>query len=352
MSYLERNIILILTLFIFSCGTNSESENLLGMWQDEGLNNVEINSLNFSESVIFVGTNEGVYKRSTMEDNTWKNIGLSSDTTKVTTVISYSSNNLDATLSYDTIRRNDKVLFKSNDGGNTWEGSSLKLPNESNNYSYINFLDYSTDNPEIYFGTSGYIIRSINSGETWKRVYSGGVSEFLYVSKDHPNQIWTGGWNNIFSPYLAKSEDGGETWTLLNENIYFNADANAYTVVVHPQKEQMVLAGFGGSVLSANVIRKSKDGGETWETTLEGVNTRILESSKLITNRAFSSGINQNSTLFFNATNDFGDTWQTVEFEDGPTSIQVNDMISVMQNGKEVLYFGTNKGLYSYTIEN
>ncbi|MDZ7704111.1 MAG: hypothetical protein U5L04_06465 [Trueperaceae bacterium] len=48
---------------------------------------------------------------------------------------------------------------------------------------------------------------------------------------------------------------------------------------------------------------------------------------------------------------DFGESWQTVEYEDGPTGIRVNDMVSLEVNGREVLYFGTNQGVYSYWFE-
>jgi hypothetical protein len=37
-------------------------------------------------------------------------------------------------------------------------------------------------------------------------------------------------------------------------------------------------------------------------------------------------------------------------FQKKVAPIKVNDMISVMQNCHEVLYFGTNKGIYSYTF--
>lgn len=52
----------------------------------------------------------------------------------------------------------------------------------------------------------------------------------------------------------------------------------------------------------------------------------------------YASGSNTTGKLFVLVSADFGDTWQTIEMEDGPTGI------------REVLYFGTNNGVYSYTF--
>jgi photosystem II stability/assembly factor-like uncharacterized protein len=351
MSYLKLLLILLLGGIIISCGTNSEPDEPTIMWRIMGLNESHVLSLSFSNDILFAGTENGAYKTEVDDDVNWIDLGLDTDTTKVSKIISWNMENILATVSYDTIREEDKVLFESMDGGNSWEGRSLELQNESNNYSYIYFLDYVSDNPNILFGCSGYVIRSNNAGQTWERIFVGGVSEFLYVSKEHPNQIWTGGWTNIFSPYLAKTEDGGETWTELNQEIYFNTDANVYAAVIHPENEETVLAGLGGAVGPANVIRKSEDGGETWSTVLEGYNTRVLKNSEIQPNRVYASGRSPQGQLFVAISEDYGDSWKVETYEESPGGIQTNDMIVTEVNGNEKIYFGTNKGVYSYRFE-
>lgn len=203
MSYLKLILILLIGAVIISCGTESEPEKWQGTWQERELKEVQVFSLSYSGNVLFAGTNSGAYKTEVGEDVDWQEIGLDTDTTEVTKIISWDTEDILATVSYDTIREEDKVLFESMDGGNSWEGRALELQNEPTNYSYIYFLDYNSNNPTIMYGYSGYVLRSDNSGQTWKRVFAGDVPEFLYASKDHPNQIWTGGWNNLFFPYLA-----------------------------------------------------------------------------------------------------------------------------------------------------
>lgn len=355
MRYLERIVILLLLLFMISCGTNSESENLVGEWMDLGIVSENVTALEFNNGTIFLASKTEVYKKNVNSPSSeWVDISLQFNAeNSVLGDILLTDEGLYAvvrnTTEFYDLPDNYTSLYKSIDMGENWDSVQINLEGREKPY-VINRL---AKTESSLYADWHIIFKSVDGGETWKNLIPSnnvGVSEFLYVSKDHPNQIWTGGWNNIFSPYLAKSEDGGESWKLLNENIYLNADANAYAVVVHPKKEHMVLSGFGGSVASANVIRKSTDGGEAWETKLEGFNIRLLVNSQLQENRVYASGIKQNGTLFFTASSNFGDTWQTVEFETGPTEIHVNDMISVLQNGKEVLYFGTNKGVYSYTF--
>lgn len=103
--------------------------------------------------------------------------------------------------------------------------------------------------------------------------------------------------------------------------------------------------GLGGG------IRKSTNNGETWSTVFDEAGILTLAHSTRNPETVYASGINSQGRLFFNASGDFGDTWQTVEFEDSPDQIHVNDMVSLNEDGAEVLYFATNKGVYSYTFE-
>jgi hypothetical protein len=48
---------------------------------------------------------------------------------------------------------------------------------------------------------------------------------------------------------------------------------------------------------------------------------------------------------------DYGDSWEIETYEESPGGIQTNDMIVTEVNGNEKIYFGTNKGVYSYRFE-
>lgn len=50
----------------------------------------------------------------------------------------------------------------------------------------------------------------------------------------------------------------------------------------------------------------------------------------------------------FFRSDDFGETWEEKVLGRKLSSVSVNDMISIMIDGMEILYLGTNKGVFSY----
>ncbi|HWP56710.1 MAG TPA: hypothetical protein VNL14_02355 [Candidatus Acidoferrales bacterium] len=65
--------------------------------------------------------------------------------------------------------------------------------------------------------------------------------------------------------YMLKSQDGGETWQLLNKDL----DADVHTIVVHPQDSRRILIATGGHDCRSGKVRgralyRSDDGGESW----------------------------------------------------------------------------------------
>jgi hypothetical protein len=177
------------------------------------------------------------------------------------------------------------------------------------------------------------------------------ICSFLYISKHHPNQIWTGGDTEIASPYLAKSMDGGDSWTILNREIEFSTDAVVRDVVVHPDDPERVLAGLTGPVTPANVIRKSSDGGESWETVLEEIGAITLENSLIHPGRVYASGRHPTGNLFVAVSEDFGNSWMFLKHEEGPSFVTINDMAVIVDEGQDVLFFATDKGLFSFRFE-
>ncbi len=86
----------------------------------------------------------------------------------------------------------------------------------------------------------------------------------FYVSDDYPNQLWGSGRTPIGTGVLSVSRDYGETWENLSENINIQFCCGIDSVIVPSEDENMVLAGFAAS------IKKSGDGGESWETVMNG----------------------------------------------------------------------------------
>jgi photosystem II stability/assembly factor-like uncharacterized protein len=241
-------------------------------------------------------------------------------------------------------------IYKSTDRGNSWfsytngfGGSRKVIPHT---------MDAVNETPSAIFARPASltnVARSTNGGESWDSVIGSwenpnfGTSSFVKIDPYYPKRVWAGGATAYFRPTLLKSVNNGKDWKGLV--VIENVETTVYDVATNPSNPDRVLAGLGIG------IRKSTDGGETWETVLEGINTRTFTHSVSDPAVVYASGINAQGTLFFAASGDFGNTWEIVEMDDSPAGVQVNDMVSVMEDGREVLYFGTNKGVFSYTFE-
>lgn len=345
--------ILVSMVFLISCSSGTSPQSLeTGVFKKESISADTILTLNTNGSLLLAGTNEGAHSKSLQSfSDEWEASGLQIDSASIVDFVILNDEQVIAAVNYDQVRTTKPTLFKSSNAGVSWEPMEISKP-EVLDYFVIQYLEKKPDGSENLFAYIGRIVQSVDGGETWSIIYEGGAfSEFLTISPFDPNQIWTGGWTSFFSSYLAKSDDSGETWTLLNENISFNASATIFDLIIHPEKSSHVLAGLGGGVAPANVIRKSTDGGDSWQTVHEGIFTRTLAYGAQNPESVYASGLNAEGTLFFAVSTDFGDTWQTIEFTDGPAGMQVYDMVSVMVGDKEILYLGTSRGIYRYVFE-
>jgi len=113
-----------------------------------------------------------------------------------------------------------------------------------------------------------------------------------------------------------------------------------------------MIAGIRSSGVSSSdtTLFKTTDGGDSWETVFSGASIRSLVHSARDGRIVYGSGQNAQGTLFFAATPDFGNTWEIIEMQNSPAGIRVNDIAAVEKEGREVLYLGTNKGLFSFTF--
>ncbi|MEX2477753.1 MAG: hypothetical protein WD357_04920 [Gracilimonas sp.] len=339
---------------ILGCGTNSDPKNLAGQWQERGLHDFEIGTLELAEGQIFVGSNVDIYKGDWTSGNIqWETLDfqINSDTSQIrkllyTNGILYSL--LRMQIDYFDLHEEYKVLYKTENLDGTWRPVNIILEGQNKPYVFNN-IDGLKDDLVLY-GEAGYIFKSDAETENWANLSEDAVvghSNFLYVSKEHPHQIWTGGSMAITTPYLSKSSDGGETWTNLNQKLSgSNSGMSVYSAILAPENEQVVLAGTGSA------IQKSTDGGETWEIVLTGKVIKSFKNSLVNPNRVYATGYSvSESGLFVAISEDYGDTWEVIEYENGPADVETNELKIAQQNGYDVLFFATNNGVYSYTVD-
>ncbi|HNS17215.1 MAG TPA: FlgD immunoglobulin-like domain containing protein [Bacteroidales bacterium] len=174
-------------------------------------------------------------------------------------------------------------IFKTTDGGSSWENVFLSAPLIS-----IGDLEIDpTDENIIYAGTGeansssfsflgNGIYKSTDAGQTWAHLgldYSAYIGRIV-VDYDDPQRIFAAACGTLFTPDehrgVYRSQDGGNTW----EKVLFVTDStSAIDIVQHPENPDILFAAMWERIrglsyrtsfgLSSGVY-KSTDGGDTW----------------------------------------------------------------------------------------
>jgi photosystem II stability/assembly factor-like uncharacterized protein len=177
------------------------------------------------------------------------------------------------------------VIFKTRDGGNSWETISpdltreswdipasvgiytdpemKKMPRRGVVYTIApSFKDINT----IWAGTDdGYIQVTHDGGKNWKNVTPSAITSWSKVSLmecgHFDNNTVYAAINRIrcddMHPYIYKTNDGGKTWKLITNGLPANEPINA--VREDPLRKGLLFAG------SENAVYVSFDDGENWQ---------------------------------------------------------------------------------------
>lgn len=349
-----------LTLFfaLVSCSTNSTSTstsselNTDGTFSQAGLDGININSFNQFKDSLYVSTGKGLYKLVPKKNgDSWIPLGLQQE--NIVDIVFLPNGKLLAAVRLAVVNKGEPTLFLSVDSAQSWQPWTNNYGGETGEYTNVASLATLIKPSDTLFAHGGplAIARSLNGGENWDLVNGtwdsfGGAPQFVYVDPNHIETLWAGGGNPLEQAYLLRSTNNGASWTQLTTP----GCIISFDIVVHPDYMKTIIIGCSG-LSSQNSIRKSNNGGENWEIVLENIDARNLTHSTRNPEVVYASGRTPSGTLFFAASADFGDTWEMVEMKNGPAGIRVNDTVSVMVEGNEVLYLGTNQGVYSYTFE-
>ncbi|HEY1337474.1 MAG TPA: hypothetical protein VGF59_08185 [Bryobacteraceae bacterium] len=183
-------------------------------------------------------------------------------------------------------------IFKTTNGGNTWQAIFDEQPNPS-----IGDLALSPSNPSIlYVGTGepnnrqssswgNGVYKSMDGGATWKHLGLDGTHHIgrIVVHPTDPNTVYVAAQGDLWGPNpdrgVYRTTDGGTSWT---KTLYINEDTGASDIAIDPQSPNILYAtvyqrrrtvfGYNGGGPNSGVYR-STDGGVTWSKLTRGLPT-------------------------------------------------------------------------------
>ena len=240
------------------------------------------------ENIVYIGTGEapirgvttshgdGMYK-STDAGETWTHVGLK-DAGQIARIIVHPSN---ADIVYVAVQgqiwgpSEERGVYRSTDGGENWE-PVLQIDDETG----ATDLSMDPTNPRIMYasmwehgrtpwfiksgGTAGGLYKTTDGGDSWRKL-GGGLPKLIGktgvdVSASSPNRVYAIVEAEIEQGGLWRSDDYGETWSLLNnERIIWSRAWYYIHIKADPQNADIVW------VLNAPLM-KSIDGGKTFKT--------------------------------------------------------------------------------------
>jgi len=210
----------------------------------------------------------------------------------------------------------DDGVFRSRDGGATWERCGLDVALSDQDWSHYRQLALSPDWPEdpsVYCAAFEGLYHSNDGGRTWleSELDSTAIGRHVDLSpafaRDRTIVALTYG-----NPVLV-SEDGGDTWDMRSRGV---GVMSTYSVAVSPDFER------DGTILlgAERGLRRSRDRGHTWDTiALEPGGPSVRGWAYEVRTIRFSPGFASDrgvlalseAGLFLSG--DAGDTWRRIE---------------------------------------
>lgn len=190
---------------------------------------------------------DGVYK-STDGGKTWKNVGLEK-TRHISDVVIHPSNpEIVFVAAQGTAHgpNEDRGIFKSTDGGNTWKkvlyvdantgAASLSMDFTNPRILYAATWEHRRLPWQVQSGGPGCSIwKSVDGGDTWSKINTGLPAEMgkigVSVSRANPQRVYAIIEAEKSVAGLYRSDNGGDTWAHMTNNALLTSRSWYYTEV-------------------------------------------------------------------------------------------------------------------------
>jgi len=233
------------------------------------------------------------------------------------------------------------AVFKSADQGQTW----AKVYDESNDPSSI-VIDHGTSST-VYLGafsaaTPVGVFKTLDGGADWLDVSPPGFDacKVLGIDPSKASVLYAGG---CITP-LFRSTDAGASWTAIGDGLSTD-DAPLTSFAIAPSRPTTIYAGT-----SFSGVLRSFDSGEHWVSAASGMGSAVNLLALAVDPRSFSLVYAGTGAGFPGAlaglfkTSNAGASWEPIGFE----NVSVNSIV-IDPSSPDTLYVGTSVGAFKST---
>lgn len=198
-------------------------------------------------------------------------------------------------------------VWRSRDGGETFERASGEVPSESD----VRALLIHPQEPQVlHLGIETGLFVSRNGGDSWERAsgpLDGRVVWSLARDPKAPNVLYAG----ASPPAVFKSTDGGHTWEMLDARLPERCTNGA---PLTPRITCIVIDPVDGTLfvgVEIGGVRRSRDGGRTWDVLTSGLSSEDIHGiAPVWRGRRILLATTNNDV---NRSEDDGDTWTPLQ---------------------------------------
>ncbi|MEO6391988.1 MAG: YCF48-related protein [Pyrinomonadaceae bacterium] len=219
--------------------------------------------------------------------------------------------------------KNAGGFFKSTDGGIKWrEAKELKA-------EALHSMTQSSQNPDmIVVGANSGIYRSMDSGDSWRKLDTSAVSglenvESLAIDPRNPDVVYAGTW---YLPY--RTRDGGKNWSITKTGII--DDSDIFALDIDPRDPNHIFAS------ACSGIYQSHNAGDSWSK-VSGIPSQSRRTRAILQHPSVAGAVYAGTTEGFWRSADGGNSWMLATSK----QIEVNS-IAVHPRNPQVIHIGTN----------